>query len=93
MPKSSKSATLAATSPLHLNDVKEDNDVRGLQQLPTGTTTATAKPPSIDLDDIFLSVKTTKGNHDSRLNIIHKTWFQQAKEQVNTMQYIYVYRM
>lgn len=69
-----------AETPLHLNDVDVDGDDRKL--LATGTTTATVKPPSIELDDIFLSVKTTKGNHDSRLNIIHETWFQQAKEQV-----------
>lgn len=71
---------VAANAPLHLNDINADNDDRKL--LATGTTTATVKPPSIELDDIFVSVKTTKGNHDSRLNIIHKTWFQQAKEQV-----------
>lgn len=43
---------------------------------------ATIKPPTITLNDIFLSVKTTKSNHASRLDIIIKTWFQLAKAQV-----------
>lgn len=43
---------------------------------------ATIKPPTITLNDIFLSVKTTKANHASRLDIIIKTWLQQAKAQV-----------
>jgi hypothetical protein len=37
---------------------------------------------NIDLDDIFISVKTTQNYHDSRLKMIIKTWFQLAKEQV-----------
>jgi hypothetical protein len=37
---------------------------------------------NIDLDDIFISVKTTQKYHDSRLKMIVKTWFQLAKEQV-----------
>lgn len=37
---------------------------------------------NIDLDDIFISVKTTKKFHDSRLKMLVKTWFQLAKEQV-----------
>lgn len=37
---------------------------------------------NIDLDDIFISVKTTKKYHDSRLKAIVKTWFQLARDQV-----------
>lgn len=37
---------------------------------------------NIDLDDIFISIKTTKKYHDSRLKMLVKTWFQLAKEQV-----------
>lgn len=37
---------------------------------------------NIDLDDIFISVKTTKKYHDSRLKTIVKTWFQLARDQV-----------
>lgn len=36
---------------------------------------------NITLDDIFISVKTTKNYEDTRLPIILKTWFQLAKEQ------------
>lgn len=45
--------------------------------------TITPKPTTIQLDDIFLAVKTTKLNHAKRLHIIAKTWFQMAPEQVN----------
>lgn len=37
---------------------------------------------NIDLDDIFISVKTTKKYHDSRLRLIVETWFQLARDQV-----------
>ncbi|CAG9830812.1 unnamed protein product [Diabrotica balteata] len=43
--------------------------------------TATAKPPSTTLDDVFISVKTTKTYHNKRLPIILKTWFQLARKQ------------
>lgn len=42
----------------------------------------TPTPRTTDLDDIFISVKTTKDYHDSRLNMIVKTWFQLSKDQV-----------
>jgi len=37
---------------------------------------------AIDLDDIFISVKTTKKYHETRLKTILETWFQLAKDQV-----------
>ncbi|KAF2903061.1 hypothetical protein ILUMI_03117 [Ignelater luminosus] len=43
--------------------------------------TATLRPPTTTLDDVFISVKTTKHYHKSRLPIILTTWFQLAKEQ------------
>ncbi|XP_018336908.1 fringe glycosyltransferase [Agrilus planipennis] len=43
--------------------------------------TATIRPPTTTLDDVFISVKTTKYYHKSRLNLILKTWFQLAKKQ------------
>ncbi|XP_055300333.1 fringe glycosyltransferase-like [Sitodiplosis mosellana] len=43
--------------------------------------TVTPKPTTIQLDDVFLAVKTTQMNHAKRLNIIAKTWFQMAREQ------------
>lgn len=38
---------------------------------------------NITLDDIFISVKTTRFYQHNRLPIILKTWFQLAKEQVS----------
>ncbi|KZC14509.1 Fringe glycosyltransferase, partial [Dufourea novaeangliae] len=43
--------------------------------------TATMAPPSTNLDDVFISVKTTKHYHHSRLPAIISTWFQFAKDQ------------
>lgn len=48
--------------------------------------TATPKPSTINLNDIFITVKTTKIYHDTRLALIIKTWFQLAKEQVSHIQ-------
>lgn len=45
--------------------------------------TATPKPATISLNDIFISVKTTKLYHDTRLDLIIKTWFQLATDQVS----------
>lgn len=52
------------------------------QRLSQRAVTGTPKPPTTELNDIFISVKTTKNYHDSRLALIIKTWFQLAKEQV-----------
>ncbi|XP_063929958.1 fringe glycosyltransferase [Zophobas morio] len=43
--------------------------------------TATLRPPTTVLHDVFISVKTTKSYHRQRLPIILKTWFQLAKAQ------------
>ncbi|XP_011496878.1 PREDICTED: fringe glycosyltransferase isoform X2 [Ceratosolen solmsi marchali] len=43
--------------------------------------TATIAPFSTDLDDVFISVKTTRHYHHSRLPAIINTWFQFAKDQ------------
>ena len=51
-------------------------------------TTATAKVHTT-LDDIFISVKTTKNFHASRLDVIIKTWFTLARDQV----FLYVSRL
>lgn len=55
------------------------------QRLSQRAVTGTPKPPTTELNDIFISVKTTKNYHDSRLALIIKTWFQLAKEQVRTL--------
>lgn len=44
--------------------------------------TATVAPYSTDLNDVFISVKTTRNYHYSRLPSIISTWFQYAKDQV-----------
>ncbi|XP_014611767.1 PREDICTED: fringe glycosyltransferase [Polistes canadensis] len=44
--------------------------------------TATIVPFSTNLDDVFISVKTTKHYHRSRLPAIIDTWFQFAKDQI-----------
>ncbi len=41
------------------------------------------KFPITALNDIFISVKTTKTFHKTRLDVILKTWFTLAKDQVN----------
>lgn len=56
-----------------------------------GAVTATPKPPTTVLDDIFISVKTTKNYHDTRLALIIKTWFQLAKGQVSFYLYFIIY--
>lgn len=45
--------------------------------------TATMAPFTTELDDLFISVKTTKHYHHSRLMAIIGTWFQFAKDQVS----------
>jgi len=58
-----------------------DDDLDGAESVTTQpTSTATAKPHTT-LDDVFISVKTTKNFHASRLDVIIKTWFTLAREQ------------
>lgn len=45
--------------------------------------TGTPKPPTTTLNDVFISVKTTKRNHDSRLDLVLSTWHQLARHQVS----------
>lgn len=59
------------------------------QRLSQRAVTGTPKPPTTELNDIFISVKTTKNYHDSRLALIIKTWFQLAKEQVRCLLFFY----
>lgn len=47
--------------------------------------TATMAPFPTDLADVFISVKTTRHYHRSRLPAIINTWFQFAKEQVSLL--------
>ncbi|XP_066946624.1 fringe glycosyltransferase [Macrobrachium rosenbergii] len=59
-------------------DVDEEERRRSL--LSGFVATATTKP-STSLDDIFISVKTTKNFHKSRLDLVLKTWFTLARKQ------------
>lgn len=52
--------------------------------------TATMAPFSTDLNDVFISVKTTRHYHYSRLPSIIATWFQHAKDQVCYLFFFYV---
>lgn len=61
-----------------IDDYIEEERQRGL--LNGFVATATAKP-STTLDDIFISVKTTKNFHKSRLDLVLKTWFTLARKQ------------
>ncbi|KZS09219.1 Beta-1,3-N-acetylglucosaminyltransferase radical fringe [Daphnia magna] len=63
--------------------VVDDNAIefeRAISTTTSTTTTATSKPQT-SLDDIFISVKTTKNFHATRLDVIIKTWFTLAREQ------------
>lgn len=57
-------------------------DMQLLDYYNSNTVTGTPKPENYNLDDIFISVKTTKNYHNNRLVMIIKTWFQLAKDQV-----------
>lgn len=43
------------------------------------------------LDDLFISVKTTKNFHPTRLDVIIKTWFTLAREQVTVFKYFHYF--
>ncbi|KFB35110.1 hypothetical protein ZHAS_00001006 [Anopheles sinensis] len=53
--------------------------------------TGTPKPPTTELDDLLISVKTTKSYHDTRLEMIIKTWYQLGKEQVGCAVFVFVH--
>jgi hypothetical protein len=42
-------------------------------------------PKRTELDDIFISIKTTNKNHKSRLKLLLDTWVSLAKDQVGTL--------
>jgi hypothetical protein len=63
--------------------VIDDNDNHLFEVTTTTTTSSTTTKPHTTLDDIFISVKTTKNFHASRLDVIIKTWFTLAREQVS----------
>ncbi|XP_071542990.1 fringe glycosyltransferase [Panulirus ornatus] len=63
-----------------MEEEEEEEEERRRGLLNTLVATATTKPATT-LDDIFISVKTTKGFHKTRLDLILKTWFTLARQQ------------
>lgn len=63
-------------------DGGDDEEERRKGLLNALVATATAKPTT-SLDDIFISVKTTKKFHKERLEILLRTWFKLAPRQVS----------
>lgn len=53
-----------------------------IEPVTKATTLDGGQSKNITLDDIFISVKTTKHYQQTRLPILLKTWFQLAKKQV-----------
>lgn len=60
-----------------------DYHLKQQQHIHEFSVTGTPKPATTNLNDIFITVKTTKLYHDTRLTLIIKTWFQLAKDQVS----------
>lgn len=60
-----------------------DYHLKQQQHIHEFSVTGTPKPATTNLNDIFITVKTTKLYHDTRLALIIKTWFQLAKDQVS----------
>ncbi|XP_063598136.1 fringe glycosyltransferase-like isoform X2 [Penaeus indicus] len=69
-----------AEDPLAAADAGDDEEERRKGLLNALVATATAKPTT-SLDDIFISVKTTKKFHKERLEILLRTWFKLAPHQ------------
>lgn len=67
------------------NTERKLNDLMIKRKIHEFAVTATPKPATTSLNDIFITVKTTKLYHDTRLALIIKTWFQLAKEQVSVL--------
>lgn len=74
-----------AEDPVLLKEQNEDNEIV-FESHPMSVTTqpipSTTAKSLITLDDVFISVKTTKNFHAVRLDAIIKTWFTLAREQV-----------
>lgn len=59
----------------------EEEEAKQRHLLNSLVATATAQPAT-SLDDVFITVKTTRGFHHTRLDLILKTWFNLARQQV-----------
>ncbi|GFR25115.1 fringe glycosyltransferase, partial [Trichonephila clavata] len=70
-------------SPRSLQNLENENQ-NFILRIPAQVTTAKDNlnnTLSTNLNDLFISVKTTKNFHQSRLNVILQTWFVLAREQ------------
>ncbi|GFY60145.1 fringe glycosyltransferase [Trichonephila inaurata madagascariensis] len=70
-------------SPRSLQNLEHENQ-NFILRIPAQVTTAKDNlntTLSTNLNDLFISVKTTKNFHQSRLNVILQTWFVLAREQ------------
>ena len=73
-PKSVEEITIGSDN----GDWKTDGDY----PIVTGQQATATPKPHTTLSDIFISVKTTKNFHQSRLDVILKTWFTLARDEV-----------
>lgn len=85
------SATTTALSRDNINKYHqgEINDYLLKRRIHEFSVTGTPKPATTSLNDLFITVKTTKLYHETRLALIIKTWFQLAKDQVSELYIIY----
>lgn len=70
-----------------------DYHLKQQQHIHEFSVTGTPKPATTNLNDIFITVKTTKLYHDTRLALIIKTWFQLAKDQVSWKMFIHFFSL
>lgn len=77
--------TIKITSNSHRHDSQAvPNNNNNNNFISTAPVTFHSHPPKLVVDNVFLSVKSTKRFHQTRLQPVLKTWFNFAKEQVMT---------
>lgn len=60
---------------------RKEHIVQAAKKLQVPTSTEPLSEPLLALEDLFISVKTTKKFHRERLDVILKTWFRLARDQ------------
>ena len=83
VPETGAAAVAAAAASASAVTVTTTTRSPGIKSEPQGGTSSNLYLTNTSLDDIFISVKTTRNYHKWRLPVILKTWFQLAKNQVN----------
>ena len=76
LPTDSASAVVGIRRRLGLSSLSASS--RLLVPLSLSSTT----PPPTEQEDLFISLKTSKQFHESRLAVVIKTWFQLARDQI-----------